>query len=979
MSPLNNILFPNKISQLQNCFFLLLLWMLTSLSLVAQKFTPKVEQISIEEGLSDRFVKSIYQDNRGFMWLGCKYGLNRYDGKTIKTYTTTSHQFQQNLFIDIVPIYKDYLALVHEKNWLKCKQVVFSIFDAQKEETISFNRFFGEGAPFTKDEVQAIGGGYVIDFKGWVYEIIETTELPVKLRRIEKLPAVIEDYELKSNRVFFRMYLPSSRSKRGIYELKKEGRQLLGGLAETETQEIQNFKMLCYLSEEKALIYSGNNIAAEYRKDFKPSFLKHTNFLHFKLFENGRTEAFSLIGGRQDLGHYHDLNVRIIILEKLGLYVVPENGALEFFDMKGQLVTKIEDIYPEVALEVAYVDDNGRIWLCSSFGAYIIDLSPQLFKQHYVEAGVDAYNSPGVKGNPMRGILEDQKGALWFCIDRGNGISPLVKSDSTGDFYYLKSFSEKQKKFFKDGGTCSTYAIKEDEDGMIWVTDDHYSLYKVDPQTEEVLEHYSYPEFKEEGAYTGYEEGRPFANRAIHINRAEQLFLIGTSSGLVRLDEKAGVLLPFEVQGLGAEIGNVYCIYQNEKGVWVGTNTGLYCYNTKTSEVFHYHIQAKDSSFYLPFNAFTHLHEDQDGLFWLASGAGDGLLKWNLASNEYRQYTMADGLSHNVTYAVYEDHNNALWIPSNKGLMRFNKETEEVDHYLPRDGIPHIEFNTLSHYQAKDGRMYFGGLNGVISFDPQELNNRDTISFSQLQIISVKYLNSRTGKNLDKTFDFYELPEISLSRTFQTVELEFVLLDYFNAKENSYAYKIKGLDKEWTYSDQNKVVLRGLPYGKFTLLIKGRGKSGLWSKNMLEIPVKNTKPYYFQWWFIILLLTVLSGLLWGTVNWRINQLKRSKVELEVKVAERTSKIAQQAEDLKELDKLKSRFFANISHELRTPLTLILGPLRQLRKKQDNGQLNVMERNGAKLLGLVEEILDLSKLEAQKLELEEHPTPVVPFF
>jgi signal transduction histidine kinase/DNA-binding response OmpR family regulator/ligand-binding sensor domain-containing protein len=948
-----------------------------------QSFIPKVEQLSIEEGLSDRFVKSIYQDDRGFMWLGCKYGLNRYDGKDIKTFTKVSHQFKDNIFIDIYALSKNYLVALHEYTWeplpLGRNKASFSIFDPLQEKVIPFNSFFGEAAPFTEDSIQFLGGNYIIDHKGGVYQITEKEELPVELKKIEQLNKPLENYHVVGGRVFMRMLLPGEKNKNGIYEIRNDGCHLRSPIAETRAQNIEQFDFLFYAERENALYYSGNNVPKEGREGFDSVFLQHTNFLHFKSYENGKTKPFSLKGGNVQTGYYHDLNVRVIFLEKLGIYLVPSDGALELFNLNGELIMRSENILPKLSLEAFLVDDNNRVWIGMSSGVYLIDLSPQLFQQYHVEPNVDAYDTPGNKGNAMRGILKDSKRNLWFCLDRGHGSPSLLKLDPEGNYRYVKSFTEAQQSFFKDKGTCPAYQIKEGPDGMIWVTDDHYSLYKIDPQSEKVLKHYTYPEYKEIGTYTGYQSGRPFANRALYINPQNNQLLIGTNKGLAALDYEREELKELKIIEGKDDIGIVFCFYENSKGLWIGTNKGLYCYNLQTKEVKHYHPNAKDSTYYLPFNTYTHLYEEENGTFWIASGGGEGILKWNPITQKYKRYTMADGLSHNVTYAIYEGRNNELWISSNKGLMRFNKLTEQVNVFLPRDGIPHIEFNTLSHHQADDGMLYFGGLNGAVGFDPQKLNPNDAVNSSKLQITSLQYLNSRTGKKLDQTSTFYKQPKIKLNGTFQAVEIEFVLLDYFNSDENSYAYKIKDLDKDWTYSDQNRVVLRGLPYGDYKLIVKGRGKNGLWSEHILEIPIKYPKPFYLQWWFILLALGG-SGLGIGLyLNWRINRLKRNKLELEAKVAERTETIAQQAEDLKELDKLKSRFFANISHELRTPLTLILGPLRQLRKKQDNGQLEVMERNGTKLLGLVEEILDLSKLEAQKLELEEKPTSIYPFF
>ena len=211
---------------------------------------------------------------------------------------------------------------------------------------------------------------------------------------------------------------------------------------------------------------------------------------------------------------------------------------------------------------------------------------------------------------------------------------------------------------------------------------------------------------------------------------------------------------------------------------------------------------------------------------------------------------------------------------------------------------------------------------------------------------------------------------------------------------HQYSYKIEGYDNNWIYQSENSIKVNVLPYGTYQLKLRAKSaNSGTWIAYPRVITIKVTKPFYLQTWFLILVAFLILIAIYFSVRWRVNLLKKRQEELEAIVKERTAKIEEdkaviekQAKDLQVLDKVKSKFFANISHELRTPLTLILGPLSYILDNPEaldsqaiRKQLMTMQRNGKSLMQLIEEILDLSKLEANKLELLEEPTPVEQFF
>ncbi|MBK8565546.1 MAG: response regulator [Saprospiraceae bacterium] len=302
---------------------------------------------------------------------------------------------------------------------------------------------------------------------------------------------------------------------------------------------------------------------------------------------------------------------------------------------------------------------------------------------------------------------------------------------------------------------------------------------------------------------------------------------------------------------------------------------------------------------------------------------------------------------------------------------------------MEKDGISGHEFNRISHYQGKDGRLYFGGINGLTTFHPKDIAKEHATASQPLVITEFQQYDGGQNKLVERTAGLRDSRKITMLPSDRYFRIAFALLEYINLENVQYGYRIEGIDKEWTFQKENSIQLSRLPYGKHTLRVKGQGADGQWSTNELTIAVEVLKPFYLQTWFIALAIFSLLPGAFLFYKTRTRQLKERQRELEKIVAERTRKIQQdkaviekQAAELQSLEKLKSRFFANVSHELRTPLSLMIGPLDSILKKESNRtekeqrMLEFVRNNSQHLLKLVNEILDLSKLETGRMEVKE---------
>ena len=455
--------------------------------------------------------------------------------------------------------------------------------------------------------------------------------------------------------------------------------------------------------------------------------------------------------------------------------------------------------------------------------------------------------------------------------------------------------------------------------------------------------------------------------------KSEAGILTGTSNGLFLINPTEGTVLPTPLRDAG-----IYFLFRNKKGIWACTTNGLYLMD----EQGHIRAQYLARSPELQYEYLTCMYEDEKGVFWLTSRGG-GLIEWSEEKGIIRHLTTEEGLSNNDIHAVYPDASANLWLPSNYGLMRLQKSTGRIQVFFKRDGIADSEFNGMSHFQSADGRLFLGGVNGITVFHPKDIPAQEE-STPRLQLIEARTFQLKSGQYIN------HLPEIStgepvvITTDDDYLDLRVSPLIYEDINQIRYSWKIEGYSDNWVQQQSPLLRLYNLPYGTHNLRIRYAMQGNVWSENELLIPVNVLRPFYLRWPFALLLITIMLGLAWGIGNWRARQLRQTNLRLEQEVQRRTQQIEndkqiieQQARELRSLDETKSRFFANITHELRTPLTLIFGPAENMLKLENLGErsrehlYNIM-RNASRLLNLVEELLDLSRMEANKLVLNEKP-------
>ncbi len=366
---------------------------------------------------------------------------------------------------------------------------------------------------------------------------------------------------------------------------------------------------------------------------------------------------------------------------------------------------------------------------------------------------------------------------------------------------------------------------------------------------------------------------------------------------------------------------------------------------------------------------------EPDRYFWIGTDGG-GLNKWDKTNGRCIRISVRDGLPSNVVYTVFPDKRGNLWMSTNNGLCSMDPKTMAFRYYDIHDGLQGMEFNRESNYQTSEGRIYLEGTAGLNVFYPEDIVENSHIPpvvFTDLKIQGRSVSRRDETSPLNKSI--VETKEIVLPYDQNILTIEFAALDFMNPGSNEYSYQLEGFSEEWTKpSKTNSATFTNLSPGQYTLRVRGSNNDGIWNETGASLSLTILPPWYRTWWaytgYMALFLT-------GLFVFRQYDLRRVRLKDQLELAH------QKESQLKEVDQLKMQFFQNISHEFRTPLTLILGPIEKLLgttvpEDTQKRELRMMRRNAQRLLRLINQLLDLSKLEAGGMKLHTSKGNIVAF-
>ncbi|GAB3990639.1 hybrid sensor histidine kinase/response regulator transcription factor [Spirosoma daeguense] len=868
-----------------------------------------VQRYGPDNGLAHREVNAILQDRRDFMWFGTNLGLSRFDGATFTTYTREKNGLD---FDDIRSIAQDADGLL----WLMgpVGKSNITLFDPITGVATSFEKRFHRSRP--------------THFFGVRQSLMNGKDGTIVF--VDYQPAKLNSYHSKMG--LRTVSLPQY--KRVTLEAVTARNTVWIAADETKLVELTMDGRVLHTYDHPQAILScrgQSNSSAEL-------FYRHTK-------GNGPSSPILKLYKIDGAGHRQAFSPTLIesakILYPLA-YAFNQHGLLwngcQLRDSTGRVLLDITSQLPSGLIEDRsfFCDRNGGMWLGTSFGLYQIRVGRNYFQRLFYEPGEE--KKPAVRGITALGktLYTNLENVGLFSSTFSGGSARQLLADQ-GVFNSMSN-PLGGKLYLAQITTLVSYDCKTTKTTVMPTPGPGAMIWSIHP----------------------------------YLTKPHRL-LAGGDPGLWLVDPVANRVIPFQSYNQFSELAQAHILHvgtDRQGTIWLCSTTGLYTVDPEKGVTGRYWQNGR-GSFRLPADSYQHFYQDSQGLFWLAT-ANSGLVRWDRARNSYRQFRRADGLNNDNIYAVYADHRGHLWLSSDNGIMQFDPVRLTTQTYTMPDGITNNEFNRIAHYQDTQGRLYFGGLNGITAFDPRDFDAEPPLPDLPLRVVSFHQFDTDRNKLVDKTAELLKTNQITLQPGDRSSILDFALLNYTDAQKNTYAYQFSGLNDTWHYQTESHLRLGNLPYGDYQLLIRGKAADGRMSAVPLSIDIHVLRPFYLRGWFAIPLFLLLLGGVWAWGRWRDRQHQKAQIRLQTQIDEATQVIARQAQDLQQLDEIKSRFFANISHEFRTPLTVILGladTLSQLADPQLRQSAALIERSGRNLLRLVNQILDLSRLEAGQMPLK----------
>ncbi len=880
----------------------------------AQPYVAWVKHYGPEDGLAHREVNAIFQDRAGFIWFGTRFGLSRFDGKTFTNFTKDRSGLA---FDDIQSIAQDADGML----WLMGPfgESRISLFNPLTGKTTSFEEKFGKKniVDYLNFPRRLVGSPNGTIFYASFHGAVLSSYHPKSGLRHVRLTRF---QQLTIRQATIRNTVWAVADGQNIFELTAEGRIV------REFRHPENLISYCL---------GQRNAGTE--------FCYLTNDLSGNLVTTYRID---------ESGNRHELprTQQPFLTQQLFpvCYAFDKTGTIwdgkRLRNATGAVLLDITDqLSGEAVVNRSFLSDqNGSMWLGTSFGVYEVKVVPNYFRRLFYNAAYTGEKTAAIRGIAVFGDT------VYASLEKFG----LYSSDAKG---------ESVKKLLSDPQFPPTVALVDHPPGRIMVG---LGSQLIDYD-------------RKNGAQAAFKLPNNTTIWTAHPLGGDR-WLIGGRLGLWWGDSKTGEVTSFTQYNQFPELGQSHVLHiaPDRLGTfWICSGTGLYTVDPAKGITARYWSGGK-GRFHLPADLYEHFYHDKNGIYWLGT-ANAGMIRWDRVRNRYRQFRRSEGLSNDNIHAIYPDRRGRLWLSSDHGIMQFDPARMTTRTYFTPNGITHDEFNRTAHFQDKTGRIYFGGLNGITSFDPRDFESEKPPAALHMRLVSFRQFDNSLGQLKDKTEEIAQTQKIIVRPGEHTSLLEFAMLNFTDAEKNVYAYQLQGLDNAWTQQTEPSLRLGNLPYGHYKLLIKGQAANGQWSANVLAFNVEVRRPFYLQAWFLVLAGLLLVAGIWGWLKWRIWNHQQEQLRLEAEIRNATARIEQdkkvierQARSLHELNEAKSRFFANISHEFRTPLTVILGMTSELKRyepeemvKRARRAAELIERSGSNLLRLINQILDLSRLEA----------------
>jgi signal transduction histidine kinase/ligand-binding sensor domain-containing protein len=882
--------------------FLLLLLLALSAGEILKAQPYYFTHYEVENGLSNNAVICMMQDHLGFMWFGTRDGLNRFDGLSYKIFRNDPSKKNTIGSNAIMSLSED----DENKIWAATEKGLF-VFD---EVTESFTQLKDAG----------IGSVLQVKAHGDMVYYITLYTLYGYNKKTKKLKEFTINKEVTS------------------FDIQKDNSLWVSTSAGT---------------------------IAKY------NFSKNTFDTAYDVFRHSGYAVSRWIQSVYNVG------------DSL-LLIGTSNQGLKLFDIKTfsykDILTLNSDKTDIIVRDILAINKD-EYWIATQSGIYILNIKTGVYfnlKKNYE----DPYS---LSDNIVHSLCMDHQGGIWAGTYFG-GVNYYPKQNIT----FKKYFPETNENAISGNAVSD---IKEDKNGMLWIATEDAGLNKFNPKTGHFINFN--PEVNNQSvSYSNihallvdsnriwvgtYLHGLDLldlnGNRLHNYNTTNTSFgsnficaLLKTSSGniIAATDKGLYEYLPgtdnFELIKALPKAFFLTLREDDNDTIWAGTyGDGLYSYDISSGKINHYFFTVNHNR-NIAANVINYIFY-KDNTLWCATEGG--LCSYQPEKKILKIFTTKDGFPADVVYAVTADDHNNLWVSTSKGLVRFNPVTENIKIFSKSQGLLTDQFNYRSACKDRSGNLYFGSVKGMISFDPDSIDANHFIPpiyITGFQVYNKDLPIDAEHSPLKQSITFTK--DITLQYNQSSISIDFAALNFSSPSTVAYAFKLEGLDKEWTYLKTNrKAYFTELPPGNYSFVVKNLDDKNE-PNNVATLNIEILPPFWKTWWAYIIYASLILVIIFLVIKFFIDRSKaRHKRKLE--------KLAFEKEKENYEDKIN--FFTNVAHEIKTPLTLIKGPMENIMDKIDElpsikNSVQLMSRNTDRLMHLANQLLDFRKIETNSLML-----------
>lgn len=798
----------------------------------------KTENVVRVKGLSQNMVNAIVQDKKGYLWFGTWDGLNQYDGYTFRIFNTNNGMSNPTVN-----------ALLEDRDgdlWIGTQNGL-NRYDRKNRSFITYHHVPGESNSLSNNTINHL----YQDSKGllWISTVNGLTKYDILNETYSRInfnsPGVDTTLTNWVNKVVEDRF--------GNFWIATR----YGLLMYNETNH--SFKPFFHDPDDPASL-SHNEVIELYEDPDGRLWIGTRSGLNLYL---GEDEGFRC--------YYHELGdprsisnnvVKAIYQDSHGVFWVgtqkelnimdPEKGMFRHFRNTGKPTSLSSD-----DVNCIYEDNAGSVWIGTYDGVNKVNMGLSRFEYYHS----DPDDPHSLSNDVIHAVFKDGNGKVW--LGTGKGVNILDRSTGIYNKLYYRLDPE------TDLSDERVRSLLNDSQGNVWIGTDSKGLLKYRPE-ERTFRHYP--------AKPGT-EGALQSNNILWIHEdREGIIWLCTDRGVQAFHPDSMYFRSwmYNPRDPGSISSNqVWIAYEDSKGtLWFGTDNGLNRYDRKTDRFRSYtHDPANPGS--IPANAIYSIYEDSKGRYWIGT-MGGGLSRFDPGTEKFFQYDESDGLPNNVVYITLEDQNGHLWLSTNWGLSRYDPINKEFINYGIHDGLQGNEFNGGAWDHAPDGEMFFGGMDGLNSFYPEEIMQNTRIP--PIVITEIRKLNVPVKR------EFSNGDSIQLNYDDNYFSIEFSALDYSNPSKNRYRFKLENYDEDWVQRDASRRIAeyRRVDPGKYVFHVTGSNNDGYWNEEGCRLHIIILPPWWDTLLFRISFGVLIFIILWSFIYWRIRTIKK-KHEVEKKV------------------------------------------------------------------------------------------------